>query len=271
LEIDLNARGGASVSATVFERNLPSPLTPAMSQLIGCALENVKDHEVGGDWIFSGRCRSAFRKRGLLIGGRFHFAPLMQVLHQANVDRLDVVIRHPRTGFSRITDNGWSLDASTQLLEYTKSLATAAQPPLVRLAFGYRLVNFLPLSLLLFPIGLAMVMRWAALRARNLEPVVVWFTYWRLFGWMITGAWLLWVQGSTVIDCAALARFLLNGSSKSVLLQLAFYLVPAILVQFICTVASGAVLARVSNEKWVLPVTIRHAFWHEPVAIWPLL
>src|SRR5207244_2721519 len=82
---------------------------------------------------------------------------------------------------------------------------------------------------------------------------------------------LLWVQGSTVLDCAALARFLLNDSPKSIVLQVAFYLVPPILVQLICTVASGAVLARISGEYWVLPVTLKHAFWHEPVTIWPLL
>jgi Zn-dependent protease with chaperone function len=100
---------------------------------------------------------------------------------------------------------------------------------------------------------------------------VVWFTYWRLFGWVLTGTWLLWFQGSTVLDCAALARFLLNDSSKAPLLQVAFYVVPPILVQFICTVTSGAVLARVGSERWMLPVTLKHAFWHEPVTIWPLL
>ena len=87
---------------------------------------------------------------------------------------------------------------------------------------------------------------------------------------MITGAWLLWVQGSTVLDCAALARFVLNDSSMAPLLQLSFYLVPPILVQLICTVASGPVLARLSGERWLLPVSLKHAFWHEPVTIWPL-
>jgi Zn-dependent protease with chaperone function len=125
------------------------------------------------------------------------------------------------------------------------------------------------LTLLLFPVALTMVMRWAALRDRGVDPVVVWFTYWRVFGWVITGAWLLWVQGSTVLDCAALARFLLDDSSLAPLLQLAFYLVPPILVQLVCTVASGPVLARMSGQRWMLP-SLKHAFWHEPVTIWPL-
>jgi hypothetical protein len=54
------------------------------------------------------------------------------------------------------------------------------------------------------------------------------------------------------------------------LLQLSFYLVPPILMQLICTVASGTVLARLSGERWLLPVSLKHAFWHEPVNIWPL-
>ena len=54
------------------------------------------------------------------------------------------------------------------------------------------------------------------------------------------------------------------------LLQLSFYLVPPILVQLICTVASGPVLARLSGERWLLPLSLKHAFWHEPVNIWPL-
>jgi Zn-dependent protease with chaperone function len=271
LEINLDARGGASVALRIFGRSLPSSLAPALSQVLGCGFADPKESDMEGDRTFSGSCAHAFRKRGLLVGGQLEFAPLMNVLKTAGVDGVDVVIRHPRTGFSRFLDNGWAFEATAQSLEYAKKLSPSAPPPHVRLAFGYRLVNFLPLTLLLCPIGLTMLMRWAALRARDRDPVVVWFTYWRLFGWVITGAWLLWVQGSTVIDCHALARFLLNGSSKSILLQLVFYLVPAILVQFICTVSSGAVLARLTGQRWMLPVTLKHALWHEPVTIWPVL
>src|SRR4029077_20366688 len=198
------------------------------------------------------------------------FAPLMQSLKEANVQRLDVIIRHPRTGATRFTEAGWSSETTSQSLESSKTVTVSAPAPQIHLAFGYRLINFLPLTLLLFPLALTMVMRWAALRARTADPVVVWFTYWRLFGWVITGAWLLWVQGSTVLDCAALVRFLLNDSSMAPLLQLSFYLVPPILMQLICTVASGTVLARLSGERCLLPVSFTHPFWHEPVNIWPL-
>ena len=271
LEVKFDARGGAEVSLKMFERQPPSPLAATMGQVLGCAFENPKDKEVAGGWVFAGRCAGAFRKRGLLVGGQIEFAPLMEVLKHANVERVDVTIRHPRTGFSRFTENGWTFDSTAQSFEYTRTMATSALPERVRLAFGYRPVNFLPISLLLFPVGLTMVMRWAALRARNTDPVVVWFTYWRLFGWVIMGAWLIWVQGSTVLDCAALARFLLNDSPYALLLQVAFYVVPPILVQFLCTLTSGAVLAQISGEKWMLPVSVKHAFWHEPVTTWPLL
>jgi Zn-dependent protease with chaperone function len=271
LEINLDARGGATVALTAHERRMSTPLAPAMSRVLGCEFNNPKDREVDGDWKFSGACAGAFRKRGLLIGGEIEFPPLMALLKEANIEHVAVTIRHPRTGFSRFTDNGWALEATSQSLEYTRGLSTASPPGVVRLAFGYRPINFLPISLLLFPIGLTLIMRWAALRSRNRDAIVVWFTYWRLFGWVLTGTWLLWFQGSTVLDCAALARFLVNDSSKAPLLQVAFYLVPPILVQFICTVTSGAVLARVGAERWMLPVTLKHAFWHEPVTIWPLL
>ena len=270
LEINLDTRGAAKVNLRIPEKSLQSPLAPAMNQLLGCAFENPKDREVDGDWVFSGRCDGAFLRRGLLVGGHIQFGPLMQVLKGAEVERVDVTIRHPRTGFAQFTESGWSLETTPQSLEYSKTLTAPAPAPQIHLAFGYRLINFLPLTLLLFPVALTMVMRWAALRARTADPVVVWFTYWRLFGWVITGAWLLWVQGSTVLDCAALARFVLNDSSMAPLLQLSFYLVPPILVQLICTVASGPVLARLSGERWLLPVSLRHAFWHEPVNIWPL-
>jgi Zn-dependent protease with chaperone function len=271
LEINLDARGSAAVAFSATGRKTPTPLLAAMSRTLGCAFANPKEFEVDGDWKFSGACAGAFRKRGLLIGGRIEFAPLMAVLKDWEIERIEVTIRHPRTGFSRFTDDGWALEATSQSLEYTKSLSMASPPAEVRLAFGYRPINFLPISLLLFPIGLTVIMRFAALRARNRDPIVVWFTYWRLFGWVLTATWLLWFQGSTVLDCAALARFLLNDSSKAPLLQVAFYVVPPILVQFICTVTSGAVLARVGAERWILPVTLKHAFWHEPVTIWPLL
>ncbi|MBZ5595774.1 MAG: M48 family metalloprotease [Acidobacteriia bacterium] len=271
MEIRLDAYGAAAVNLRIPGASLHSPLTPLISQVLGCNFENPKDRDVAGDWVFSGRCAGAFRKRGLLVGGQFQFAPLVEALKEAQVERLDVIIRHPRTGSSRLAENGWALETTAQSLEYTKTLATSAPVSQIHLAFGYRPINFLPLTLLLFPVGLTMVTRWAALRARNTDPVVVWFTYWRLFGWVITGSWLLWVQGSTVFDCAALARFLLNDSSAAPLLQVAFYLVPPVLVQLICTLTSGAVLARVSGERWMLPVSLKHAFWHEPVNIWPLL
>jgi Zn-dependent protease with chaperone function len=269
LEINFDVQGAAVVSIRIVDTSLQSPLAPAINQLLGCTFENPKDRGVDGDWIFSGRCAGAFRRRGLLVGGQIQFAPLMQVLKDAEVERVDVIVRHPRTGAAQFTETGWALETSPQSIEYSKTLTVAAPAPQIHLAFGYRLMNFLPLTLLLFPVALTMVMRWAALRDRTVDPVVVWFTYWRVFGWVITGAWLLWVQGSTVLDCAALARFLLDDSSLAPLLQLSFYLVPPILVQLICTVASGPVLARLSGERWILP-SLKHAFWHEPVTIWPL-
>jgi len=271
LNVQIDAHGGATVELKIFDRSLPISLAPVMRQVMSCDVTNVRETDGEGDRIFSARCAHAFLKRGLLVGGHVQLAPLMEVLKQANVPELDTVIRHPRTAFSQFDDPTWTLNASPQALEYTKRLSSADSGPDIRLAFGYSLMNFLPLILLLFPVGLTMVMRWTALRARNWDSIVIWFTYWRLFGWVMFVSWLLWVQGSKVIDCNALARFLLNGSSYAVVLQLAMLLVPAILVQLTCTVASGAVLARVSGQRWVLPVTIKHAFWHEPLNIWPLL
>jgi Zn-dependent protease with chaperone function len=271
LEINIDAHGGAEVHIKIFEPKTPTPLAPAIERLAGCAFDNPKDREIEGDWIFSGRCAGAFRKRGLLVGGQFDFAPLMGILKHSNVERLDVIVRHPRSGFSQFLDSGWTNETTAQSVEYAKTLTPAPSTPPLRLAFGYRLINFLPITLLLFPVGLSLIMRRAALRARQTDPVVVWFTYWSLFGWMITGVWLLWIEGSTVLDCAALARFLLNDSPWAPLLQVTFYLVPPILAQLVCTVASGAVLARVGGEQWMLPVSLKHAFWHEPVTIWPIL
>lgn len=271
LTITLNTRGAATISLRAYDRHIAAGLTQPANQLLGCILQSVKERESEDDWVFSGRCDDAFRRRGLLAGGTINLGPLVTVLHQAKVGRIDVTIRHPRTGFSTLTDNAWRYETSSQSADYSKSFPTEIAPAAINLAYGYRAVNFLPLTLLLFPVALAMILRWAALRFKQTDLASVWFTYWRLLGWVITAGWLLWVQGSTVIDCAALARFLLNDSPKSPLLQLAFYLVPPVLVQFVATVASGAVLARVRGEPQVLPVTARHAFWHEPVNVLPLL
>ena len=271
LTIRIEPHGGAAVELKIFDRSLPMSLAPVMSQVMNCDFAGARESEAEGDRILSARCPHALLKRGLLVGGRVRLSPLMDVLRQAGVPALDATIRYPRTAFSQFDGVSWTLETSPQSLEYTKHISSTEPAPDIRLAFGYRWMNFLPLTMLLFPIGLTMVMRWAAVHTRTWEPIVIWFTYWRLFGWVIFGSWLLWVQGSKVIDCNALARFLLNGSSYSIALQLVMLLVPAILVQLICTVASGAVLSRVSGQRWVLPVTIKHAFWHEPLNIWPLL
>ena len=193
--MNIDAHGGAEVHVKIFEPENPAPLAPAIERLVGCAFDNPKDREIEGDWVFSGRCAGAFRKRGLLVGGQFDFAPLMEILKHSNVERLDVIVRHPRSGFSQFLDSGWTIETTAQSVEYAKTLTPAPSTPPVRLAFGYRLINFLPISLLLFPVGLSLIMRRAALRARQTDPVVVWFTYWSLFGWMITGVWLLWIEG----------------------------------------------------------------------------
>ncbi len=272
LKITIDAHGSAGVELKIFDHSLPTSLAPLMSQALGCTLTGVKENDADGDRLFSAHCEHALFKRGLLVAGRIHLAPLMDVLRQANVDAVDTSIIHPRTAFSAFAVTDWALETTPQSVEYSRRLLSAAAPADIPLAFGYRLINFLPLTLLLCPIGLTLVMRRAAVRARNWDPIVIWFTYWRLFGWVIFASWLLWIQGSKVIDCNALARFLLNGdSANAVALQLAMLLVPAILVQLICTVASGGVLARVSGRRWVVPVTLKHAFWHEPVNIWPLL
>jgi len=271
LNIEIDAHGGALVELKIFDRSLPMSLTPVMRQVMSCDFTGARETDAEGDRIFSARCAHVLLKRGLLVGGLVHLAPLMDVLKQANVPALDATIRHPRTSFSQFDDTTWTLHSTPQSLEYTKHFSSTDTGSTIRLAFGYSLMSFLPLVLLLCPIGLTMVMRWAAMRSRNRDSIVIWFTYWRLFGWVMFASWLLWVQGSKVIDCNALARFLLNGSSYAIPLQLAMLVVPAILVQLICTVASGAVLARVSGQRWVLPVTIKHAFWHEPLNIWPLL
>jgi len=188
LEIRLDTRGGATVSLRIPDTILQSPLSPAMDQLLGCTFENPKDREVDGDWVFSGRCDGAFLRRGLLVGGHIQFGPLLQVLNSAQVQRLDIAIRHPRAGFAQFTEAGWTHETTAQSVEYSRTLAVPSPAPQINLAFGYRPINFLPLTMLLFPIALTIVMRWAALRAPTTDPVVVWFTYWRLFGWVITGA-----------------------------------------------------------------------------------
>src|SRR5579864_2168597 len=110
LTITLTASGAASTSLRVFDRHVSAPLAPAANQLLGCTLENVKDRESDDDWVFAGSCEHAFRRRGLLAGGTLNFAPLVEALRQAKVEHIDVTIQHPRTGFTRFTDNGWTLE-----------------------------------------------------------------------------------------------------------------------------------------------------------------
>ena len=271
LDITLDARGAASVALKVFDRKISASIVPALEQMLQCPLEDTKERDADGDWVASARCAQAFRKKGLLVGGTIALTPLAAQLKQANVLRIEATIRHPHTGFSQFVENSWTRRTTPQSVEYSRTLSPDDAIPTLHLAFGYRMVNFLPVSLLLFPVSLTLVMRWAALRVKNADSAVVWFTYWRVFGWVMTGAWLLWVQGSNALDCAALARFLLNDSSKAPLLQFTFYLVPPILIQLICTLTSGRVLRRAGGGQWELPVTLKHAFWHEPVNIWPLL
>jgi len=63
------------------------------------------------------------------------------------VERIEVIVRYPRSGFSELVDGGWTTDSTAQSVEYLKALTSTSAVPDVRLAFGYRLINFLPISL----------------------------------------------------------------------------------------------------------------------------
>ena len=111
-----------------------------MSQTIGCAFDHPKESTVDGDWRFSGKCAGAFRKRGLLVGGQILLAPLSEALKTLGVQHLDVVIRHPRTGFSRFTDNGWT-PVSREMLPKQATLVFAKDVRTCRVVIDARRID----------------------------------------------------------------------------------------------------------------------------------
>jgi len=59
----------------------------------------------------------------------------MEILKQEKVEHIEVIVRHPRSGFSQMPDGGWTIETTAQSIEYTKTLTPKAVQPVRRFAW----------------------------------------------------------------------------------------------------------------------------------------
>jgi Zn-dependent protease with chaperone function len=266
--VKADLHGGASIS--LFDVARTAPLPRILEDVLGCRMGELRERDEDGTRVLQARCNAAV-KRFWVVERELNLTPLLAELRKQNFQRVWLTFEHPVTGFSECTPGQWNAGHAVRRVTWFRVVDLGAPQTLrARLAFGYRLSSFRPALALLIPPFLALLMMLAAVTRRS-DATAVWFTYWRVLGWVMTGGWLVWVRASTSLDCGTLTRFLVNDEAKASLLTIGCYLIPPLLAQFVCTLISAPVLTRAGGRPWTLRRIVEHTLWHEPVNIWPLM
>lgn len=151
---------------------------------------------------------------------------------------------------------------------YFQLLLAVEAPAPIRLTVGYTPADLLrvliPLAVvLLLPIGLTLWMRRAALRAKGIDPAVIWFGYWRFLRAVEFGTLLVWMAAVFLLRAPDLLLFLIGSESRSLGVDLWFVLLilPPVLVITVCKVLSQPVFARVRGMEWSQSELARRSIW----------
>jgi Zn-dependent protease with chaperone function len=275
LSIGVAQDGTARFTLTLLGRVPDRPrLEQALEEVAGCRLQDVKDQGTAGWWIAQGRWELPFRRYGLSRQAELNPAPLLKELRRLGVGRVSVTVHVPLPGFieEARTDADLSGPAAPGVVFHSWAMNTAdPDPPRLRVGLGYRLhdlLRFAPfVAVLLFPIGLTLWRRRAALRSpdpsANPCPFAVWFGHWRFLQWLAPATWCLWWLAVCVWD-AGRAFQLARGAelrATAFVPLLLFGLLPPVVALCLCRGLSAAVFARVPEAGWTRRAVWRQALW----------
>lgn len=239
--VRVSAERSGSVLVTLYlpELSLAFGEAEVKSRLPGCDWRPVEHHE----GVLSGRCWRWLPAEGSLVEGRLHLANLVEGLHGAGANQVDIEVTYP--GLERAAARlpvGWTQKGSA----YRFSSVHGENPPHLTVRYGRPpgLTALVP-PLLVMGLLPGVLLVWTFLRGAG-EPD----SYWPLWSrWAMLGAWLYWITVVDTADVAELAGGLFPGNNLAALLVgAALFALPPL-----CAVAGSQAAAcwRMGSRAWL--------------------
>jgi len=119
LKLNIDAHAASTYTVKIFEPEKLVPLAPAIERLAGCVFDSPKTARLRATGSF-GRCAGAFRKRGLLVAGPTQFRTPDGNSQASQGGRLEVIVRHPRSGFPAISGHCWTTETTAQSIDISR-------------------------------------------------------------------------------------------------------------------------------------------------------
>jgi hypothetical protein len=246
-----------------------SRVEQALGELAGCRLQDVQVQGGAGWWIAQGRGELPFRRHLLSRQAELNPAPLLKEMRRVGVRRVSVTVHVPLPGFieDARTDADLSRSAAPGGVFHSAEVsADDPDPPRLRVGLGYRprdLLRFAPfVAVLLFPVGLTLWRRRAALRSAG-DPFAVWFGHWRFLQWVGPATWCLWWLAICVFNTGGTFRLgrAAELRASAFVPWLLFGLLPPVVTLCLCRGLSAPVFARVPEAGWTRRAVWRQALW----------
>ena len=213
-----------------------APSTTSASQ----ARSDEQDPEVTF-WTFTGTSAEAFPKRGLHVEAMINLEPIVTLLKSSGVSSLTLMIQHPGYGDSQCTQGQEPIEGFQYGYHYYNVPVDGSPFRMIRVSFGYRGSDLifpigLPVSLLLLPLVLSLVLKRAFQKSAGDKRYIAWLRLWKATSWTAVAAWVGWSLILSFRSTSELLRLLSLGGSSVFLsgFNMGIYLIPPTVVTGIC-------------------------------------
>jgi hypothetical protein len=258
LNVVFDRHGNASFTMTVMmagSAELPR-LQQALAEVAGCSADEVSALSTGMVCTLQVEKKPVLVRESLVVEGTLDWTPVLNELRRLKIPTLAVILNYPRLGFKETSGPYTPMTFLGTDVE-NRSIAVDAPAEPVQIAFGYHpmdLLRLLPPGVVLLAMVLAILTlrTWALRHSRTADPVAVWFTYWCWQGWLVRLAWCAWLIVILLPDVGKFIYFLADwqGSMSPYVAGLVCFVVPLVLVLFLCARLGYRVFALVPELGW---------------------
>ena len=225
----------------------------------------------------SGSCAGLMHKNGLKLDGIIELQPLLQILKNDGLGKLNIAIEEPLTPML-IVNGPFQASSTARAGFWNMEAPTDAPASTLKVTYGYRASDIAWIALwtglyIFTPIVVVLIMRSTALRRGKDDPAAGWFSYMRTFQLCVNATFLFWcaTRLNTREPLGTLLEFLgWNSGWRQVLVSVLAVMAPAWIVYVICTALSFKVFIRIRNVQVTRSEFLKEQFARLGKAFFPI-
>ncbi|MBI3848472.1 MAG: M48 family metalloprotease [Planctomycetes bacterium] len=235
--------------------------------------------ESRGKWrVFAIHGTLVVERSRLGAKGTLELGKLASVLADEALDQIVVRLSLPDSGFHRCRLGGQDVPITAELDEFAFVLRVGANVtvPRVEFEFGWSRSDLWTAAsvlavLFIAPLGLTFLARRRALRSTRPDDLR-WFRFQRLRARMDLAIWIGWMAGAWFTNAPEILDWFIpgGGSFAEVVVILAYFLIPPMLIMIACEALAGDVPARLRDDDWTRRDAARDALWRQLRFVLPL-